>query len=112
LGGQLVVPRPLVRLAGPPLRLQPAALDLAMQRWIERAGLHLQEVVGLLADGLADAVAVTGAPLQRAEDEHVERALEQLEAAIFWRLRHGSRHSTAMGVERLRLFSTPGCERG
>ena len=93
--GQPVVLRLLVGFAGPPLRLQPAALLETMQGRIERAGLDLEQIVGLGADGLADAVAVLRAPLQDSEDEHVERALQQLEPAIFRWLGHGSRQSTA-----------------
>src|SRR5262245_64576769 len=76
-----------------------------MQRGIERAGLDLEQIVGLRADGLADAVAMSRAPLQRAEDEHVERALQQLEAAVVGRLRHGSRHPTSLAVDCLLLSS-------
>src|SRR5262245_43149654 len=102
--GQSVVLRPLVRFADPPLRLQPPAFHQAVERGIERAGLDAEQVVGLRADGLTDAVAVLRTPLQRAKDEQVERALKQLEPAIVGRLVHGSRHSTAIAVDCLRLF--------
>ena len=39
------------------------------------------------ADGVCDAVAVLGTPGERAEDEHVERALEELNAVLV----HGCR---------------------
>src|SRR5262245_60810395 len=44
---QLVVLRLVIGFADAPLGLQPAAFLEAMQRRIERAGLDLQEVVGL-----------------------------------------------------------------
>src|SRR6185503_7326363 len=54
-------------------------------------------------DRLADAVAVLRPPLQGPEDEHVERALEQLEALVGGLFGHSRRQSTATDVERLRL---------
>ena len=44
-----------------------------------------------------------GPPLEGPEDEHVERALEQVEAAIVGSFGHSRRESTALDVERLRL---------
>src|SRR5262245_55809577 len=79
-GRELVIPRPLVGLADAPLGLQPSAFHETVQRGIEGAGLDLEEVVGLRADRLADAVAVLRAPLKGPEDQHVERSLEQFEA--------------------------------
>ena len=70
-------------LAEAPVGLEPAPLHEAVQRRVERAGLDLQEVVGLLADHLANAVAVLRAPLEGPEHEHVKGALEQLEPSVF-----------------------------
>ena len=72
----------LVGLTDAPLGLQPAALHQAMQGGIEGAGFDFQEIVGLCPDRLADAVAVLRPPLQRAQDEHVERALQQFQASF------------------------------
>ena len=102
-GGQPVVLRPLVGLADAPLGLQPPALLEAVQRGIEGAGFDLEQVVGLRADGLADAVAVLRPPLEGPEDEHVEGALEQLQAPVVGVFGHRRRQSTALDVERLRL---------
>jgi hypothetical protein len=56
----------------------PARLRLeAVERRIERAGLDPQVLGGLL-DVLGDGVAVSRAVEQRAEDEQLERALEEL----------------------------------
>ena len=79
-GRQAVVLRLLIRLAHAPLPLQPAALHETVQRRIEGAGFDLEQLVGLRADGLADAVAVVRTPLQDSKDEHVERALEKFQA--------------------------------
>ena len=102
-GGQPVVLRALVGFADAPLGFQPAALLEPMQRRIERAGLDLQQIVGLRANGLADAVAVLRAPLEGPEDEHVERALEELQALVVGRLGHSRRQSTTLDVEALLL---------
>ena len=105
--GQLVVLRALVGLADAPLGLQPAALLESVQRRIERAGLDLEQIVGLGADRLADAMAVLRPPLERSENQHVERALEQFEAAFVGRLGHSRRRSTAFR----RRMSTTGSPR-
>src|SRR5438132_1472772 len=65
---QPVVLRPLLGLAHAPFGFQPFALLEAVQGGIEGAGFDLEQFVGLRADGLADAVAVLGPPLQGAED--------------------------------------------
>ena len=66
--GQLVIPRPLVGLADAPFRLQPATLHQTMQRWIERAGFDLEEMIRLRADRLTNAVAVVRSPLPGFEE--------------------------------------------
>ena len=92
--GQLVVLRLVIGFADAPLGLQPAALFEAMQRRIERAGFDLEQIVRLRADRLADAVAVLRAPLQGPQDQHVERALKQLEPLGIGCFGHICRRST------------------
>ena len=93
---QLVVLRPLVGLAHAPLGLQPAALHEAVQRGVERAGFDLQQVVGLRADGLADAVAVLRAPTAGSEGSSMSR--------VPWRSsRRCSSGRLAIVVDSLRL---------
>ena len=53
-----------------------------MQRGIQRAGFDLQYVGRLGADRLRDRVAMLRAPLQRAKDQHVERAMQEIGARI------------------------------
>jgi hypothetical protein len=80
---QPVVLRALIRLAHRPLRLQPAAFFQPVERRVERSRFDLEQIIGLRADSLADAVTVLRAPLQDPQDQHIERALEEFEALVF-----------------------------
>src|SRR3954465_509105 len=100
--GQLVVPRPLVPFAGAPPRFEPAPFEKAMQRRIQRTGFDTEQIVGLRPDRLADPVTVLRPPLEGAEDEHVERALEKLQPLVFRAFGHSRRQSTALDVGCLR----------
>ena len=68
---------PAVVVGGPPLRVDPAPRLQALQRRIERSVLDEQHVVGGLLDGPRDALAVLRAEHERAQDQEVQRALEQ-----------------------------------
>src|SRR6185437_14617372 len=71
-----------------PLRLDPAAFFHAMQRGVKRAVDHVEASVGSLADEPRHGVAMHPAPRQGAKDEHVERALKQVELGG-----HGGRYT-------------------
>ena len=79
---QMIEARALVGISHTPLGLQPLPVHQEVERRVERAGLDLEQIVGLRADRLADAVAVLRSPLQGAQDEHVEGGLEELEALV------------------------------
>jgi hypothetical protein len=48
-----------------------------MQSWVKGAVFHLENVLGAGSDAQSNAVAVLWSPLEGAEDDHVQRALEQ-----------------------------------
>jgi len=77
--------RALVVLGDSPLGLDPTLAPQPVEGGVEGTVLNLQQVVGLGADDLSDSVAVLGAPLESAEDEEVESALQDVE---FVRDRH------------------------
>jgi hypothetical protein len=57
-----------------PLRLHQVCLEQPLQRRIERALLHLQEVIGSLLDVLDQRLAMGGLAAKRLEDHHLECA--------------------------------------
>src|SRR5581483_9508606 len=63
-----------------PRRADEALALEAVERGIERPLPHLEEMLRAVLEPLGDAPAMHGAELQRFQDEHVERALEQLVA--------------------------------
>src|SRR5215510_823153 len=82
-----VVARLAVVLGGVPLGRNPSARDEAVQRRVERALVHTQQPVGAALDQLGDAPTVHGAQLENLEDEHLERAFNDFDAAV---LGHGA----------------------
>jgi hypothetical protein len=85
-GGQPVVLRTLVSIADLPGCVDPTLALEPVQGRVERAVIDDQDLLRACAEGDADAVAVLRSPLQRAEDEQIERALEQIRFVT--RLRH------------------------
>jgi hypothetical protein len=81
-----------------------------VQRGVERPGFDFKQVFGLRADGLANAVAVLGSPLEDPKDEHVEGALQKVKVAVSRGLGHSRRQSTALDVDCLRLVLTAAAE--
>ena len=77
-----------------------------MQGRVERPVLHLQKVVRRPLNMLADLVAVSRSVEQRAQNEHVQRALQQI-GALLWLFCHG-RQSTL--VESDGRHSTIACQ--
>lgn len=75
-----------------PPRDDPSPLLQPVQCRVERPVLHLQEIVRGPLDALADMMAMSGAIQKRAEDQHIQGALEQLRPLLFFLSGHG-RHS-------------------
>src|SRR5262249_6129124 len=82
--GEVVVLGAAAQLRDLPLGLDPAPVLETMEGRIERALVDLQDVLGNLLDALGDGPAVLGILLQRAEDQQIERAGQQI-----GRSRHG-----------------------
>jgi hypothetical protein len=74
---QPVVPRAASGVGGAPLRGDPSAPEQALQGGVEGARLHVEDVARQLRDALADAPAMHGPQIERLQDQHVERALQE-----------------------------------
>src|SRR3954454_19010340 len=72
----------LIRIGLSPLRGYPTFLREPLQGGIQRTGFDLQHVGRLRANRLSDRVAVLRSPLQGAEDQHVEGAVEKVGARV------------------------------
>ena len=73
-----VVLRALIVVGELPLRVDPALPLETMQRWIEGTVIDVEHFIGAGAERNADTVAVLRSPLQGAQNQQVERALEQI----------------------------------
>lgn len=76
--GDGVVAGALIVRRQSPLGREPSLLPHALERGVEGAFFHLEDVVREAADVLRDAVAVHWLGNERPQDQHVERAGEQL----------------------------------
>ena len=74
--------RALVRVRLGPLRRHPAALRQPLEGRVQRAGFNLQDLGRLGADRLRDGVAVLRSPLERSQDQHVERSVDEIGPCI------------------------------
>ena len=93
---QPVILRALLVLGQPPLGLDPALSFEAVQRGVERAVVDLQLFLRQVGDGDADAMSVLRPPLERAQHQHVQRALQQLDSVLIsLACGHGRRQTTS-----------------
>ena len=83
-GGNAVKLGALFLLCLRPLGNDPSLPLHTMEGRVKRASLYLQNIPGLRANRLADAVAMLRAPLQRLKNEHVERSLQKLNPVQVW----------------------------
>src|SRR3984893_18766804 len=75
-----------------PFGTHPSSLLQTMQRGVERAVLHLQELIRSPLNVLPDLVTVSRSVEKRPQDEHVQRSLEEPDSLL--RLLRHRRHST------------------
>ena len=75
---QRVVARPAVVVGRGPLGFDVVVEEQPLQRWIERALANLQDVIRQLPLPLRDAVPVQRLAVQHPEDQHVQRARQDL----------------------------------
>src|SRR5260370_30315790 len=73
---QLVILCSLFVVGNLPFRPDPLLLFQPVQRWIERAGIHLQNLSGTIADRHANPISVLRSPLQRLQNQQVQRPLQ------------------------------------
>src|SRR5580700_3187699 len=76
-----------------PLRGNPALFHKAMEGWVERTVLDLQQIVTGALDVFGDGVAVGRPGKQGPQDEHIEGSLQEV-CAVWSGSCHGGRYST------------------
>jgi hypothetical protein len=81
-----------------PLRRDPAFALQSVEGRIERSMLDLKHVICGSLDVLCDLVAVSLAKQECAEDQHVERSLQQFDSVGGFFRHSASRHSTQISV--------------
>src|SRR5262245_17161007 len=89
-----VVARPPVVLGDAPLRVDQTLAFETIESGVERALSELKHLLGPLFNSLGYAPAVHGLELDRAQHQHVQRALQHVFGfAVLVRIAHGSPHS-------------------
>src|SRR5258707_216187 len=68
-------------LGGAVVERDPATFDQPVKGWIEGALLHQEHVIRATLDRFRDGMAVRGSPSQRAQNQEVERALQEFDAS-------------------------------
>ena len=77
LGGEFVIFGAAIRFRDFPFGGEPAAAFETVKGRVDRAVFDLQRVVRTDANGLADAVAMAGTPLECLEDKEIESSLQK-----------------------------------
>src|ERR671919_2030070 len=80
--GEVVILGAAAQLRDLPLGLDPALVLETMESRIKGALIDLQDVLGNLLDALGDGPAVQGILLQRAQDQQIERAGQQIGCSL------------------------------
>src|SRR4030095_17086404 len=80
---EAALPRAGVILRGPPLRRDPPRALQPLQRRVERAVIHFQHFLRRLLYVMRDVVAMQRAEEQSPQDQHVERALQEVDTGLF-----------------------------
>jgi hypothetical protein len=62
-----------------------------MERWIQRSLFDLENLVGSEFDRLGDGVTVHGAELEGAQNQEIQRALEEFDPFVLLSGRHSRR---------------------
>src|SRR2546423_781717 len=81
-GRQLVKFCPLLVFGDSPFRFNPLLFFQAVQRRIQRTGIDLQQLARPIPDRHADPIAVLRSPLQRLQNQQVQRPLQKLNPVL------------------------------
>ena len=87
---------------GPSLSFQPALLQHSLQRRLERALFHLEEIVGDLFDVLHQRIAMHGLQPQRLENHDLQCAREKV--AMFRVFRHSGNYRTRIPILEIGIY--------
>src|SRR6266576_1750942 len=81
-GRQLVKLCSLLILGDSPFRFDPFLFFQPVQRWIERTRIHLQQLAGAIPDRHANPITMLRPPLQRLQNQQVQRPLQKLDPVL------------------------------